>query len=103
MSKLVFFSVYLQFSFFFLFSFSSHAYTPRLIFIGVDGLSSAAFKDDLNIPNINNLIKRGSSTLQARAILPSSSAANWAAMLMGAAPGQTGVLSNNWDTLFPTP
>ena len=57
----------------------------HVILIGVDGFGAYAF-EKAEIPNIRSLMKRGSWSLEARSVLPSSSAVNWASMLMGAGP-----------------
>jgi len=57
----------------------------HVILIGVDGLGAYAFKN-VKTPNIRNWMKQGSWTMQARSVLPSSSAPNWASMVMGVGP-----------------
>lgn len=57
----------------------------HVVLIGVDGLGAYAFKN-VKTPNIRNLMKQGSWTMQARSVLPSSSAPNWASMVMGVGP-----------------
>lgn len=57
----------------------------HVILIGVDGFGAYAF-DKAKVPNLRDLMKKGSWTLQARTVLPSSSAPNWASMVMGAGP-----------------
>ncbi len=54
----------------------------HVILIGSDGLGAYAF-DKAKIPNIRRMMSEGSYSLQARAVLPSSSAVNWASMIMG--------------------
>lgn len=54
----------------------------HVILIGSDGLGAYAF-DKAKIPNIRKLMSKGSYSLKARAVLPSSSAVNWASMIMG--------------------
>lgn len=54
----------------------------HVILIGSDGLGAYAF-EKARIPNIRKLMKEGSYSLEARAVLPSSSAVNWASMIMG--------------------
>jgi predicted AlkP superfamily pyrophosphatase or phosphodiesterase len=68
--------------------FSSQAYSQKIkhvILIGSDGFGAYAFKN-AKIPNLRAMMKEGSWSLQARTVLPSSSAANWASMVMGAGP-----------------
>jgi predicted AlkP superfamily pyrophosphatase or phosphodiesterase len=57
----------------------------HVILIGVDGFGGYAF-GKANVPHLRALMKEGSWTLQARTVLPSSSACNWASMVMGAGP-----------------
>lgn len=57
----------------------------HVILIGCDGLGAYAY-EKANIPNIKKLAKEGSMTLEMRTVLPSSSAVNWASILMGAGP-----------------
>lgn len=54
----------------------------HVILIGSDGLGAYAF-DKAEIPNIQKMMSEGSYSLKARAVLPSSSAVNWASMIMG--------------------
>ncbi len=67
--------------------------TPRVIVIGVDGLSSRGL-ERANKPNIAALMSSGAWTMRARAVLPIVS--NWASMITGADAAQHGVISNNW-------
>ncbi len=57
----------------------------HIILIGCDGLGAYAIPD-AQMPHLKNLMKSGSYSLTARVVLPSSSAVNWASMLMGAGP-----------------
>lgn len=57
----------------------------HVILIGVDGLGAYAFKNT-RVPHLRKLMSKGSWTMQARSVLPSSSAPNWASMVMGAGP-----------------
>lgn len=57
----------------------------HVILIGVDGLGAYAFAK-AKVPNIRSLMQSGSWSLEARTVLPSSSAANWASIGMGAGP-----------------
>lgn len=50
-------------------------------------------------PNIEALMKCGSATLERRSVLPSSSAVNWASMLMGAGPELHGYTT--WGSKTP--
>ena len=67
---------------------SSQAYSQKIkhvILIGSDGFGAYAF-EKAKIPNLRAMMKEGSWSLEARTVLPSSSAANWASMVMGAGP-----------------
>jgi predicted AlkP superfamily pyrophosphatase or phosphodiesterase len=67
---------------------TSHAYSQKIkhvILIGSDGFGAYAF-EKAKIPNLRAMMKEGSWSLEARTVLPSSSAANWASMVMGAGP-----------------
>lgn len=57
----------------------------HVILIGSDGFGAYAF-ENAKVPNLRALMQEGSWSLQARSVLPSSSAANWASMVMGAGP-----------------
>ena len=57
----------------------------HVILIGSDGFGAYAFQN-AKVPNLRAMMKEGSWSLQARTVLPSSSAANWASMVMGAGP-----------------
>ncbi len=68
----------------------------HFIVIGVDGMSPDGI-NNAPTPNMDWLMQNGSSTLTARAVLPTSSSTNWASMLMAAGPEQHGITSNNWE------
>lgn len=70
----------------------------HIIFIGSDGLGAYAF-EKAKVPNLRRLMKNGSYSLKARAVLPSSSAVNWASMLMGSGPELHGF--TEWDSRKP--
>lgn len=78
--------------------------TEHVIIIGVDGMSTdGVMKADT--PNIRDMMKRGSWSLHARGVLPTTSAANWASIIDGAGPEQHGVTKNDWQVgqfNFPT-
>jgi hypothetical protein len=68
----------------------------HVIIIGVDGMSTdGVIKADT--PTLHDMMNRGSWTLHARGVLPTTSAANWASIITGAAPEQHGVTSNDWQ------
>jgi len=78
--------------------------TEHVIIIGVDGMSTdGVMKADT--PNLHDMMKRGSWSLHARGVLPTTSAANWASMIDGVGPEQHGVTKNDWQVgqfNFPT-
>lgn len=57
----------------------------HIILIGTDGFGAYAFQQ-AKVPTLRALMQQGSWTLHARTVLPSSSAPNWASMVMGAGP-----------------
>lgn len=57
----------------------------HVILIGMDGLGAYSIQKAED-PNIKQLMKSGAWSLEARSVLPSSSAVNWASMTMGAGP-----------------
>lgn len=57
----------------------------NVILIGSDGFGAYAFQK-AKVPNLRKMMKEGAWSLSARTVLPSSSAANWASMVMGAGP-----------------
>ncbi|WP_092897526.1 alkaline phosphatase [Algoriphagus aquimarinus] len=70
----------------------------HVILIGFDGLGSYAIPK-ATMPNLKKLMESGSHTLEARTVLPSSSAVNWASMLMGAGPTAHGF--TEWGSKTP--
>lgn len=83
------------------------ALSPRVrhvIVIGVDGLSPDGVRT-ADTPNMQDMMANGAWSLNARAVLPTSSSANWASMLGGVGPAQHGVINNDWrvgEFSFPT-
>nr|WP_298416104.1 alkaline phosphatase [uncultured Halomonas sp.] len=61
------------------------ALAKHVILIGSDGFGAYAF-DKAKVPNLRKMMKDGAYSLKARSVLPSSSAVNWASMLMGSDP-----------------
>lgn len=70
----------------------------HVILIGADGLGSYAFEKG-KFPNIREMMKKGSYSLKARAVLPSSSAVNWMSMLTGSPPEMHGFTT--WGSETP--
>ncbi|NIG53513.1 alkaline phosphatase [Chitinophaga sp. Cy-1792] len=70
----------------------------HVILIGMDGFGAYSFPKADN-PNMKQMMKDGAWTLEARSVLPSSSAVNWASMVMGAGPELHGY--TEWDSRTP--
>ena len=70
----------------------------HVILIGMDGLGAYAIEKADN-PVMKQMMKDGSWTLEARSVLPSSSAVNWASMIMGAGPELHGF--TEWGSQTP--
>jgi predicted AlkP superfamily pyrophosphatase or phosphodiesterase len=68
----------------------------HVIVIGVDGMTSDGLMK-AKTPVMDDLIAHGAFKYDARTILPTVSAPNWGAMLHGAGPEATGIISNNRD------
>lgn len=68
----------------------------HVVVIGVDGMSPDGILKS-NTPVLDELMKEGAYTFQARSVLPSSSSSNWASMIMGADTEQHGITSNGWE------
>jgi len=71
----------------------------HIILIGSDGFGAYAFNNKAKIPNLRQMMAEGSYSLQARAVLPSSSAVNWASMIMGSGPELHGY--TEWGSKTP--
>jgi len=76
----------------------SRQIAKHVILIGSDGFGAYAF-EKAKIPNLRKLMKEGSYSLKARAVLPSSSAVNWASMIMGSGPELHGY--TEWGSKTP--
>lgn len=70
----------------------------HVILIGSDGFGAYAF-ENAKVPNLRLMMEQGSWSLKARTVLPSSSAANWASMVMGAGPELHGYTT--WGSKAP--
>ena len=66
---------------------------PRLIVIGVDGLSVDGVVSAKTV-RMHELMERAAWTLVARGVMPTLSSPNWASMIDGAGPEQHGITSN---------
>ncbi|SHK79746.1 Type I phosphodiesterase / nucleotide pyrophosphatase [Chitinophaga jiangningensis] len=70
----------------------------HVILIGMDGFGAYSFPKVEN-PVMKQMMQDGAWTLEARSVLPSSSAVNWASMVMGAGPELHGY--TEWDSKVP--
>ncbi|WP_165021365.1 alkaline phosphatase [Dysgonomonas sp. ZJ279] len=70
----------------------------HVVLIGCDGFGAYAY-NKANMPNLKKLAADGSWSLKARSVLPSSSAVNWASMLMSASPTLHGY--TEWGSQTP--
>lgn len=71
-----------------------------IVLIGSDGFSAEVMRRNADaFPNIRALMARGLSTTEARSVLPSSSAINWATLLMGAGSEMHGFTT--WGSQSP--
>ncbi len=76
----------------------------HVIVIGVDGLSPDGVMK-AKTPTLHDMMQKGSWSMHARGVLPTTSGANWASVIGGAGPEQHGVTSNDWQVgefNFPT-
>lgn len=70
----------------------------HVVLIGLDGWGAYSVSK-AEIPNIKQLMRNGTFTLEKRSVLPSSSAVNWASMFMGAGPELHGY--TEWGSRTP--
>ncbi|SNZ01509.1 alkaline phosphatase [Flagellimonas pacifica] len=70
----------------------------HVVLIGSDGFGAYAFKK-AKAPNLRKMMENGAYTLEARSVLPSSSAVNWASMIMGSGPELHGY--TEWGSKTP--
>ncbi|SFS72905.1 Type I phosphodiesterase / nucleotide pyrophosphatase [Sphingobacterium wenxiniae] len=64
-------------------------HVKHVVVVGFDGLGAYAVPK-ANMPHLKKLMEDGAFSLKARTVLPSSSAVNWASMIMGAGPTMHG-------------
>jgi hypothetical protein len=69
--------------------------SPRVIVIGVDGLSVDGVAT-APTPRLHELMSRGAWTLEARGVMPTLSSPNWESAIGGAPPEQHGIISNGY-------
>ncbi|MET2984450.1 alkaline phosphatase [Aureibaculum conchae] len=77
---------------------TSQVIVKHVILIGSDGFGAYAF-DKAKVPNLRMMMNKGSYSLKARSVLPSSSAVNWASMIMGSGPELHGY--TEWGSKTP--
>jgi hypothetical protein len=70
----------------------------HVVVIGLDGFAGNTV-EAAEMPTLKAMMAEGAWTLQARSILPSSSACNWASMFMGVGPEMHGY--NTWGSSKP--
>ena len=70
----------------------------HVVMIGLDGLAGNTV-EAADMPTVKGMMAGGAWTLQARSILPSSSACNWASAYMGVGPEMHGY--NTWGSRTP--
>ena len=70
----------------------------HVVVVGFDGLAGNVL-DKLDMPTLQTMVAEGAWTAEARSILPSSSACNWASMYMGVGPEMHGF--NTWGSRKP--
>jgi arylsulfatase A-like enzyme len=68
---------------------------PRVIVIGVDGLSVDGVVR-AQTPQMHRLMRRAAWTLAARGVMPTLSSPNWESMITGAGTEQHGITNNGW-------
>lgn len=59
--------------------------TKHVVLVGLDGFGAYAIPN-AGMSHLKKIMREGAYSLHARSVLPSSSAVNWASMLMGAGP-----------------
>ena len=77
-------------------SFAAAHGADHVVVIGIDGMSPDGLQK-ADTPNMDAIMKRGAFSMNARAVMPTSSSSNWASILMGAGPEQHGITSNDWQ------
>ncbi|ATL49553.1 alkaline phosphatase [Chitinophaga caeni] len=70
----------------------------HVILIGLDGFGSYSIPK-AEMPRLKEMMQQGSWTIKARNVLPTSSAVNWASLLMGASPEIHGY--TEWNSRKP--
>jgi predicted AlkP superfamily pyrophosphatase or phosphodiesterase len=78
---------------------TENARYDHVILLGFDGLAGNTLENSDAMPELRAMMADGAWTLHKRSILPTSSAANWASMFMGAGPDGTGYIE--WNSRAP--
>jgi len=78
-----------------LFSCNTEKNPPVVIVLGLDGMRPDGIENAYT-PNLHRFIAEGTSTMNGRAVYPTSSGANWSSMLLGSGPDQHGIDNNGW-------
>eukprot|EP01029_Cantina_marsupialis_P016160 TRINITY_DN358_c0_g2_i1.p1 TRINITY_DN358_c0_g2~~TRINITY_DN358_c0_g2_i1.p1 ORF type:complete len:320 (+),score=72.77 TRINITY_DN358_c0_g2_i1:235-1194(+) len=76
------------------------AYCEKALIIGVDGMGGLYFEQALKwgiVPNMQEIVTLGAGTTKCRNFHPQISAPNWAAILTGMSPVESGVVDNQWN------
>ncbi|MBP8790639.1 MAG: alkaline phosphatase [Breznakibacter sp.] len=72
----------------------------HVVMIGADGFGAFMLREHPeDFTTIRNMMQNGSSSLEMRTVLPSSSACNWASIMMGASPELHGYTT--WGSKSP--
>lgn len=79
-------------------SFAQSKKVKHVVLIGCDGFGAYALPE-ADMPNLKKMMNEGAWSLKARSVLPSSSAVNWASMIMGAGPTLHGY--TEWNSAVP--
>jgi len=76
----------------------------HVVFVGLDGLCGKSLREGADAPFMRKLAAEGSWQYDARTVMPSSSAVNWASVFQASAPEKTGFLKwNSSSPAMPTP
>lgn len=72
----------------------------HVIIIGLDGWGSYSMREGGKVPNIRRFMSEGCYTLKKRAVRPSVSGCNWAAMMNGTPVDGSGIIGNDSNPAF---
>lgn len=71
---------------------------PRVLIIGLDGISTEGFNKAKH-PNLDKMIAEGVLSLTTRPVMPSVTMPNWTSHLTGSGPEEHGVTANDWTVV----